>query len=218
MKRTLLILTACLAIGAQASTITLDSSASNDTNSTGKPTLDINPNPAWAAALPGSFWVSFIQSGNPTVPGYVQVLNGSEVTFTQRFYLDAAATAATLSVMADDTTSVILNGHTIFAATNLGAKGYPTCSAQPIGCLATTMETFTFAALAPYLRAGNNTIQFGVEQKNSVAFGLDYAGSISTTVPEPASLALIGSGLALLGLASRRLRGPSQASERESNP
>jgi hypothetical protein len=204
-------------MGVQASTINLDSSAATTTNNSSEATVNINPNPAWATALAGSNWISNGQTGNPSDPGYTVYPDGTTVLFSESFNLSGNVTAAMLSVMADDTTSVVVNGTTIYAATNLPVSGYPTCSSQPIGCLTSTQENFTLAQLSPYLKSGSNTIQFDVYQKNMVSFGLDYAGSISTSqTPEPASLWMIGSGLVFLGLASRRVRA-YQASGRESN-
>lgn len=194
-------------MGAHASIVTLDSSAASTSNNSNQATIDIQPNPAWAAALPDSSWVSNGLTGNPSQPGYVVYPNGTTVTFSESFYLTGPVTAASLTVLADDTTSVILNGQSLTAATELPQSGYPTCSDQPIGCLSTTEGTFGLAQLEPYLKTGENTIQFGVVQKALVSFGLDYAGSITTAsaVPEPASLGLIGAGLTLLGLGKRRL-------------
>ncbi len=208
VKQTILFLAACIfAMGAHASTITLDSSAASTSNNSSQATIDIEPNPAWASALPNSSWVSNGLTGNPSQPGYVVYPNGTTVTFSESFDLTGPVTAATLTVLADDTTSVILNGQTIFAATSLPESGYPTCSSQPIGCLSSTEGTFGAAQLDAYLKTGENTIQFGVVQKALVSFGLDYAGSITTAsqVPEPASLGLIGAGLTLIGLGKRLL-------------
>ena len=110
--------------------------------------------------------------------------------------------------MADDTTSVILNGTLIYAATSLGVDGYPLCSKQAIGCLTSTAKDFGLADLQSAFKIGGNTISFGVVQKNAVSFGLDYAGSI-VTAPEPLSYALIGVGLASLSLLRRARRSSS---------
>jgi PEP-CTERM motif len=164
-------------------------------------TVDISSNPAWASALPGSSWISFTNTGNPSDPTFYTVPNGTGVTFTQQFTLDGTVTGAVLNVMADDTTSVILNGQTIYAAA-LGGS-YPTCSAQPIGCLTNTAGYFTLTNLAPYLNDnGNNTLQFVVYQEAGSSYGLDYSGTITT--PEPSSLGLLAVGLIGMAIIGRK--------------
>jgi hypothetical protein len=164
-------------------------------------TVDISSNPAWASALPGSNWISFTNTGNPSDPTFYTVPNGTGVTFTQQFTLDGTVTGAVLNVMADDTTSVILNGHTIYAAALNGS--YPTCSSQPIGCLTNTAGYFTLTNLAPYLNDnGVNTLQFVVYQEAGSSYGLDYSGTITT--PEPSSLGLLAVGLIGMALIGRK--------------
>jgi hypothetical protein len=93
----LMITTSCL-LTARADTITqINSSASETTNNSGFATQDISPVPAWASALGGSSWVSFANAG--------EVPNGMAVTFSDTFQLSGPVTAATLMVLADDTTS-----------------------------------------------------------------------------------------------------------------
>jgi hypothetical protein len=202
-------------MAAQAATIDLDSSAATTTNNSGNPTLDISRNSAWALPIAGSSWISDAQTGDPSQPGFTVLPDGTNVLFSQSFFLNGTIIAADLTVLADDTTSVVVNGTTIFAADLDPAGGFPKCSAEPIGCLKTTEETFTLAELSPYLLQGTNTISFDVYQESGSSFGLDYKGRITASdCPEPASVGLIGAGLVFLGLASRRLRMPSRASER----
>jgi PEP-CTERM motif len=187
----------------------LNSSASTTTNNSvsegianAGATVNISSNPAWASALPGSNWISFTDTGNPSDASFYTVPNGTAVTFTQTFNLNGTVTGATLSVLADDTTAVILNGVTIYNAA-LGGS-YPTCSSQPIGCLINTEGAFTFSNLAPYLNDnGVNTLQFVVYQEAGSSYGLDYSGNI-TTAPEPASLGLLAAGLIGVALIGRK--------------
>jgi hypothetical protein len=194
----LMIATSCL-LTVRADTITqINSSASETKNNSGSPTQNLldMPNGVWAPAFDGSNWVSFAQTGNVSEPGYLEVPNGTAVTFSDTFNLAGTVTAATLMVLADDTSSVVLNGTTIFAANPFGPNSI--CSSVPIGCLTSTEGVFTLAQLGPYLDLGSNTISFTAYQTAGLYYGLDYSGSFTTT-PEPGTLVLLATGV--VGLA-----------------
>ena len=176
-------------------------SSTATTNSSGSATQVISPNPAWAAPLAGSSWISFTNTGNPSSAGFTVLPNGTAVTFSQTFNLSGTITGATLDVLADDTASVWLNGVEL-ASGNLGGS-YPTCSSLPIGCLTSTMGVFNFAELQPYLQDGTNTLSFVVYQEAGSSYGLDYAGTVTST-PEPGSLMMLGMGLMGIALTARR--------------
>ncbi|HVO96965.1 MAG TPA: PEP-CTERM sorting domain-containing protein [Bryobacteraceae bacterium] len=111
---------------------------------------------------------------------------------------------ANMRVMADDTASVALNGHTLIDA-NLNQG--PVCAEGQIGCLRLTEEGFTLAALAPYLVDGTNTLWVGVAQMNGSPFGLNFNGVVlpnADPTPEPATLALFAGGLFSLLMLRRR--------------
>jgi hypothetical protein len=197
----IMIASGCL-MTAKADTVALSSSAANTANNSGNPTQNIVPNPQWAAAISGSQWVSIAPTGDPSSPGYTVLPNGTAITFSQIFNLNnfVGYETGSVSVLADDTTNVAINGTEIYAA-NLGGQ-YPTCSSKPIGCLTTTEATIDLTPYAGLFHAGANTISFTVYQENMVSYGLDYAGMVST--PEPGTLALLGSGLLGVFMMKRR--------------
>ncbi len=194
-----LLLLSCVA---HASTITLTSSALNTQNQSNSPTINISPHPAWTPSFAGSNWISIAITGDPRDPGYVVLPNGTTVSFFQQFSIDGVADAANLSVLADDTTSVILNGHVMAMPFTTGG---PVCAAQPIGCLTITRGDFTSAQLLPFIHSGVNTIQFDVLQHDLVSFGLDYSGSVSND-PEPGTAWLVAGAGVLMWIVIRKRR------------
>jgi PEP-CTERM motif len=197
----LVLASGCGLMTAQADTATSLASSTATTNNSGSATQDIVGNAAWAGPLAGSSWISFADTGATNDPGFVVVPNGTAVTFSQTFNLSGSVTSAWLDVLADDTTSVWING-TEIASANLGGS-YPTCSSLPIGCLTGTEGIFNTAQLAPFLVDGTNTISFIVYQEAGSSYGLDYSGGVVAT-PEPGSLMLLSSGLIGLAAIGRR--------------
>ena len=129
----IMIASGCL-LAAKADDVTLVSSASTSNNS-GSATQVIAPNPQWAAALPGSSWISNAPTGDPSGAGYVVVPDGTAYTFTETFNLNNfnGYETGSISVLADDTTNVVINGTQIYAA-NLGGSYPDLLQAVPIGC------------------------------------------------------------------------------------
>jgi hypothetical protein len=211
MKTSFLVCSLLLNVAAvtHAATIDLFSSTAT-TNNTASPTITIVPHPAWGAAAPGASWISTATTGDPSAAGYTVIPNGTVTTFSQVFNLPMAATGGALSVMADDTTSVVLNGSVVKTAAPLSAIG-PACVSQAIGCTTLFGGNITFAELSPHLVVGQNTLSFAVAQLGASSFGLTYSGSIAyadigaAEMPEPVSFVLCATGL-LIGAGYRRWR------------
>jgi hypothetical protein len=190
-------------------TIYLASSATETTNNSGSATIDIAPNPQWSPAFANTSWISNVQSGNPSLPGYVSPANGTAVTFTDTFNVVGTPTFGDLIVMADDTTSVTLNGIVLEASAPTANNSYKTCSDFTTGCTTATTGAIN---LTSALQSGTNTLSFTVEQLAGVSFGLDYSGVVvstspaSSATPEPGTLALFSLPLLALGILRKKLK------------
>ena len=166
---------------------------SNQSNSTGGATVEIARNTAWAPALNGSSWVSFGLTGDTSNPGFFVVPNGTQVSFFDIFNVSGTPPGGSLSVMADDSASVFLNGTLLHGEASGKGNKYVTCSDFGIGCVRPT----TFDISASDLLSGSNTLQFDVAQRAGSSYGLDYAGEVTAT-PEPSTVSLFGLGLLML--------------------
>ena len=151
----------------------------------------------WAPAGPNSSWISYNPQTGPT--GNVIAPNGT-YTYTTTFTTAGGSYNGILSVLADDTTNVLLDGNEIIPAGVIGSDTH--CADGQPNCLLS--GSFTFSNFL--LSAGTHTLTFNVQQTGLVYEGLDFYGSISTSAPapEPSTLMLLGTGL--IGSAGALLR------------
>lgn len=189
-----------------ANSATTYDAADSTVNNGSTSTFNISPGNVWHAPTGNSSYVSFNAGSGPT--SNVVVPNGSYI-YKTTFNISPTdiGDLGTLTVLADDTVSVFLNNKMILQGAGPMGPSNPYSYCSNVGPNCVTPLTFTFSGL----EAGQNQLEFDVQQVNGLDEGLDFSGSIDSSlgdppaVPEPFSLALFGSGmLGLFGISRRR--------------
>jgi len=198
----MLLIFAMFMTSVQAAPVVIDfvSGDMSATSSTGNTYL-ITPHPVWDT-ISGASWVSAYAGtgygGGVVLPNSTGLANPT-MTFVQAFSLPYAINSGSLTVGADDTMAVWLNGNMLKQA-NWVQDG--ACADGPIACEQGEFLTLT---LSPYLVQGANTLTMDVYQR-----GLDVSGAIwsgtASSIPEPSTYATMGGALLgfILVIAKRR--------------
>jgi PEP-CTERM motif len=175
--------------------------------------VNLLPHPAWgdvseAAGLAAGTaeWISFVDSGYGAIvlPNAESRDLGDQTATFNRTFDFSSETTLRLWILADDTAIVRLLGpggyvNTLFNAYPLQIDPCaPGGSGGGLGCVQADMGIVTVSGLT----AGQYTLEVNAFQTNGWVFGAQYAGTVES-VPEPASLLLLGTGLGAVAI--RRL-------------
>ena len=197
-----------------ATTISLNSSAAETTNNSGLATINImHDNPAWSAAFGPSKWISYVESGDPSQPGFVQVPAQHAVIFTDTFsLLSAIGDSGFIDVKAAYTARVSLNG---ILLKGLAPITTGLCSPVAIGCTDATEGHILLSGFKQGLNVLTITVvdgSFGPASADgptpewdfATPFGLDYSGTVTEAAPTPEPVWLFLMGLPMFAFAMWR--------------
>lgn len=189
MRIAILGVSICLALSvAQATMIDINSGPGIGSNNISGENVAISVDPAWQANGDG-VWISFRDDtggGSPgfVVPNVLGSMNPADLAaqtpsaiFFQPFTLPSANNTGSVTIWADDTARILVDGVQQFAAN--GQQSTHCAGPNPIGCGPSQGQTISLTGLS----AGAHTLAVEAYQRNGGPFGVLYQGRVDSTNP-----------------------------------
>ncbi len=185
----------CLALSvAQAATINIDSGAGIGSNNISGTNFAIEVDPSWQPNGSG-VWISYRDDTGGRNPSFVvpnvdgSALAGMAPTavFLQPFTLPGSNNSGTVTVWADDTARVLVDGVEKFAAN--GQQNTFCAGPAPINCTPNGGQSISLTGLG----AGSHTLTIQAFQRQGGPFGILYQGSVNSTSDSQGSSGSSGS-------------------------